>query len=267
VIVGYELASDLDSVAFVSPHHDDVALSCGDLLAARPGSQVVTVFASGPPHVNPLPAWDLECGYFKAGDDVAAIRAREDAEALGLLGATGHNLDFWPLQYRGPQSGTAARLGRLARLLPRTADGDARLLQSVTDTLGEALVALEFSACFVPLGVSHPDHRLTAEAALQLARRMPEKRWYMYADLPYSKERADHVAAAGDVALASGFRLEPVIGDARTSGASVAPRESKRAAVACYRSQLGGLGERVELAIAGPETYYCLVDGNRPADY
>jgi LmbE family N-acetylglucosaminyl deacetylase len=257
--MGYEIPSELDSVAFVSPHHDDVVLSCGEMLAARPGSQVVTVFASGPPHVNPLPAWDLECGYFKAGDDVAAIRKREDVEALGLLGATGHNLDFWPLQYRGPQSTTAARLGRLARLLPGTADGDAKLVRSVTDALGEALATLEFSACFVPLGVSHPDHRLTAGGALEVARRMPEKRWYVYTDLPYAKERADHVAAARDAVSAAGFTLEPVIGDAITSRAAVAPRESKRAAVACYRSQLDGLGERVELAITGPETYYRLV--------
>jgi LmbE family N-acetylglucosaminyl deacetylase len=254
--MAYALPPDLDGVAFVSPHHDDVVLSCGEMLAARPGSQVVTVFASGPPHVNPLPAWDFECGYFKAGDDVAAIRAREDAEALGLLGAAGHNLDFWPLQYRAPKSATAARL---ARLLPRTADGDAKLTRSVTDALGEALTALDFSACFVPLGVSHPDHRMTAEAALHLARRMPEKRWYVYEDLPYAKERADHLAGATDHVIASGFRLESVSGGTADSRDAVPTSDSKRAAVACYRSQLGGLGERVELAINGPEAYYCLV--------
>lgn len=265
--MAYQIPSDPDGVAFVSPHHDDVVLSCGEILASRPGSQVVTVFASGPPHVNPLPAWDLECGYFNAGDDVAAIRAREDAEALGVLGAAGHNLDFWPLQYRAPQSATSARLGRLARLLPRTAVGDAQLIRSVIDALGEALTALDFSACFVPLGVSHPDHRVTAEAGLQLARQMPEKRWYVYQDLPYSKERADHVASATDHVIASGFRLESVGGDGASSRAAARESESKRAAIACYRSQLGGLGERVELAINGPEAYYRLAGGTRPAGY
>jgi hypothetical protein len=100
---------------------------------------------------------------------------------------------------------------------------------------------------------------MTAEAALQLARRMPEKRWYVYEDLPYAKERADHLAGATDHVIASGFRLESVSGGTVDSRDAVPTSGSKRAAVACYRSQLGGLGERVELAVNGPEAYYCLV--------
>ena len=92
---------------------DDAALSCGGLLSARPGSHVVTVFSGGPKSVRPLPTWDETSGSFKPGDNVMALRQVEDEDAMAVVGAHGHRLDFWDEQYR------AGRPLRLARLRPR----------------------------------------------------------------------------------------------------------------------------------------------------
>ena len=72
----------------ISPHLDDAALSCSLLLLEHPGSVVVTVFAGGPPHVDPLSGWDVACNVFRPGDDVIARRRAEDAEACELLKAS-----------------------------------------------------------------------------------------------------------------------------------------------------------------------------------
>ena len=63
------------------------------------GENVLTVFSGGPGRVEPLPLWDLECG-FAPGDRVMEIRAKEDDAALALLDAAGERLGFWDDQYR-----------------------------------------------------------------------------------------------------------------------------------------------------------------------
>src|ERR1700684_3519700 len=82
---------------FISPHFDDAVLSCAGAIAE--GCVVVTVFSSGPEHVDPLPLWDRECQVFQPGDNGAAIRQLEDDAALASLGADGVRLGLWESQY------------------------------------------------------------------------------------------------------------------------------------------------------------------------
>ena len=62
------------------------------LLSAHLGSDVATVFSSGPTSVRRLPTWDKMPGSFKDGDNVMSLRQFEDDEPLALVGATGHRL-------------------------------------------------------------------------------------------------------------------------------------------------------------------------------
>src|SRR4051812_4728612 len=85
--------SDTEPVMIVSPHLDDAVFGCGELLGARPGSVVVTVFAGAPPTYETVTEWDALAG-FRAGDDVMAARRAEDRDALAVLGARPVWLDF-----------------------------------------------------------------------------------------------------------------------------------------------------------------------------
>ncbi|MGH3745702.1 MAG: PIG-L family deacetylase, partial [Mycobacteriales bacterium] len=116
----------------VSPHLDDAVLSCGRLLAANPGSVVVTVLAGSPPD-GLFVDWDRRGG-FRPGDDVIAQRRREDRRALRLLRARPVWLEFRDDAYRDePLDAAAVR----------------RQVTDVVESLDPSLVA-------VPLGIRHP---------------------------------------------------------------------------------------------------------------
>jgi LmbE family N-acetylglucosaminyl deacetylase len=223
------------------------------MLAAMPGSQVVTVFSSGPTSVDPLPDWDRECRVFKSGDDVTAIRANEDDEALGVLEAGAHRLGFWDLQYRsGSRHRLPSYVARVLRALRRRREEHGLVIE-ISEKLGATVSALDLTTWFVPLGVLHPDHKLLTRVVLQLAREMPDKRWILYEDLPYALESTANRTIAIGAVTAAGFTLEPVPFDGTVD------EGRKRAAVGFYRSQLQGLGGRVETAVVGPERYHLLV--------
>jgi LmbE family N-acetylglucosaminyl deacetylase len=240
----------------VSPHFDDAVLSCADLIAGLSSSFVLTVFSGGPARVGQISAWDRSCG-FSTGDDVMAARAAEDVAALNQLGATPSALGF--SQYRAAVPLWARTvLWRVIRHV-RTNRGRDLLGRDIVERLAGELESMAPQSCVMPLGVSHDDHLLTSSACLEVARRMPEVRWFVYEDLPYALEDTAGRDAALAAVRAAGFEPEPmnVVIESDT--------ERKRAAVDCYASQLRGLGERVELAVSAPECYYLLTPMVEPA--
>jgi LmbE family N-acetylglucosaminyl deacetylase len=250
-------AADIAPIGIISPHMDDAALSCGHLLSSRPASHVVTVFSSGPAKVRPLPSWDEMSGSFQPGDDVMALRKVEDDNALAVVGAYGHRLDFWDHQYR------VARPAGLARLRPsvvsaaRARRADPDLGRRVEEELRRIVTELAVETWFVPLGLWHADHKMTARACLRVASYMPERRWVLYEELPYRVEVPLEVAAAKDQLAIVGFGIEPLV------ISSNAGNSKKRAMINCYRSQLPCLGPRVDVAAAEPEVFYLLTNRAR----
>ncbi len=197
-------------LAVISPHLDDAVFACGELLAAHPGSVVITVFAGRPPDGLPLAPWDAASG-FRYGDDVIGRRREEDHAALARLGATPRWLDFLDAQY-APSPG----------------------MDQIAAELVGALAGAGLETVFVPLGLFHSDHALTHAAALRALRRLPALRWFAYEDAMYRRidwflpERLRQLAR-------DGFLAEPA---GRSNGASL---RQKRRAIACYRSQLRAL--------------------------
>ncbi len=234
VLYGTDQSSE--PFGFVSPHLDDVVMSCGRLLSANPGCPVVTVFSSGPSTVDPLPPWDKGSGLFRPGDDVMGIRRREDLEALAHLRAQAHHLGFWDEQYRS------------ARAVP-----DDEVATSVEESLHQVIRELGLQTWFVPLGLVHGDHKLVARACLSIARQMSERRWVVYEELPYRSEQPLEVQAARERAKSYGFTLEAASVDLSWD------ISLKRAAVSCYRSQMKPLGKRARTVLAGHETFLILV--------
>jgi LmbE family N-acetylglucosaminyl deacetylase len=230
-------------IVAVSPHLDDLALSCGRFLAAHPGSLMVTAFAGGPPSIDPLPEWDCDAGMFTAGDDVVGWRREEDAHAATSLGATVRHLSHWDWQYRSPAYGY---------------DGPTRhgeLAAAVAADLARVIADVGAATVLVPLGIVHPDHQATAAGCLIVARRRPAVDWLVYDDLPYAEEYPTELARTVDALRDQGGALEST-GAVETTeeGESV-----KRNALQCYPSQVVALGDRVEQTIAAAERIRRLV--------
>lgn len=203
----------------VSPHLDDAVLSCGRLLAANPGSVVVTVLAASPPD-DRFVDWDRRGG-FHPGDDVMAQRRREDGRALRRLRARPVWLEFRQDVYRdAPLDAAAIR----------------RAVSGVIEEHDALLVAL-------PLGLHHADHRAVADA---LHAGLPARRVRLYADQPYATDFADLVAPR----VAEIPSLQPVDGPGHG-------RWRKTLAIGAYRSQLRALGVGVlHRAGSAPEAYW-----------
>lgn len=196
-------------ILIVSPHCDDAVFACGSLLQIYPGSTVVTVCASGPVPGGPLTEWD-RAGGFQAGDDVMALRRREDARALSLLGSHACWLPFYDSQYRNPTSSSDV----------------ARALSAVVETVAP-------QSLFIPLGLFHSDHRLTSEACLTLRDWYPEFAWYFYEEALY-RHIPDLLSERLAYVRTRGLR-------ARRIDLSPLSTDRKWPAVQCYASQLRAL--------------------------
>lgn len=204
---------ELNPVLVLSPHCDDAVFACGQMLEAHPGSLVATVCAGRPPAGAPLTEWDRAAGFGPA-DDVMGMRREEDRAALGLLGAAPLWMDFRDSQY-GPTHSAA----------------------DLQDAIGRVIRLVRPAAVFVPMGLFHSDHRSVHEAAILVAERHRDCRWFLYEDALYRRipglvdERLRLVTEAG-------FLLTPVSFPVRTSCGR------KAEAVHCYRSQLRALSTK-----------------------
>jgi LmbE family N-acetylglucosaminyl deacetylase len=232
----------------VSPHPDDVALSCTRFLQAHPGSHVVTVFAGGPTSVDPLPLdWDALSGILQPGDDVPSIRRREDAAACALVRAVPHHLSFWDEQYR---SGTYSYDG----------EQDEDLVPGIAAALTRVIRELPVDVWVMPLGLMHHDHQLTAAACLRSFRELniaspappAETRWMLYRELPHMVAFPEALEAAEQHVRDAGFHLEPASVEVSIDLAR------KRAAIACHLSQLEMLWSCIDTAVIAPESFYRL---------
>jgi LmbE family N-acetylglucosaminyl deacetylase len=218
-------------VTVVSPHFDDGVFSCGDLLAERPGSCVITIFGGGPEKYGPARPWDKSAG-FEDGEDVMEARRAEDRAALKLLDARYVWLDFEDAQY-----------------------GHTPGVEEVAGALGTALVESGTSTVLIPCGLFHSDHRLVHAAGVMLMRRdARSRRWFVYEDAIYRRFEG-LLDERLRLLLGEGFETEPLRRDA---GAG----ERKRAAVAAYASQIKALGAPGHPGyddVLEPECYRALV--------
>jgi len=229
----------LDRVLVVSPHFDDAVLGAAHLMGSHPGCTVVTVMG-GRPEVYPDPPgeWDAEGG-FRSGDDVVAARREEDRAALETLGAHSTWLDFVDGQYEA------------AERRPRPAD--------VAPALGRAVREAAPTAVFLPMGLAHPDHALTHAAGLRVRESLgagaDTPRWFLYEDGGYV-HLPGQLAWRVSTLFRRGLWPTPSIVPARVD------MDAKRAAIACYASQVPPLerehllSERLGAEV--PEQYWRL---------
>jgi len=234
----------LHRVLVVSPHFDDAVLGAAHVLSSYPGSTVLTVFGGRPSgYPDPPTDWD-SCGGFKTGDDIVAFRREEDRAAAASLGAHSKWLEFVDHQYLEP--------------------GDRARASDVAPVLTEAVSSQGATAVFVPMGLANPDHDVTHDAAMMaranLAGSDAEPTWFCYEDHGYK-----HLPGILAWRVARLFRSKvwptPAVVPVN------ADMGKKRAAIACYKSQLGPLerdhvlSERLDANV--PEQYWRLASPPR----
>lgn len=192
---------------YLSPHLDDVALSCGGLLweQAQEGQQtsVWTICAGDPPAVPFSPFAESLHIRWQTGRQAVAQRRSEDLAACRHLLSAWRHFSIPDCIYRRAPDLEAERLG----LEPGEAlyaseedlfgplhPAESGLLQALRFDLEQTLP--EHSAVVCPLALGgHVDHRLVRAAAQAL----PHPIWY-YADYPYALQVAcqlDELCQAG----------------------------------------------------------------------
>jgi LmbE family N-acetylglucosaminyl deacetylase len=167
---------------FLSPHFDDVALSCGGLVweLANQGEQVEvwTIMAGFPPDENfSAFARKNHNDWGKSGREAIQMRREEDKAACGILGAIPRHFDWPDVIYRKhPESGLPVvnNNDELFNEQPEKA-----LVNSILSNLTEKIPPQ--ARVVLPMGLGgHIDHRTLVEVGEGLDR---EKLYY--ADYPY----------------------------------------------------------------------------------
>jgi LmbE family N-acetylglucosaminyl deacetylase len=197
----------------ISPHLDDGVLGCGEMLAAQPGSVVLSVFAGCGQNPAVRTEWDAACG-FTSALHALAVRETEDDAALRLLHALPSRLKFADDQYRQP--------------------GEHVSVEEVADAIRQSVNRYQPHTVAIPFGLFHRDHALAHAASVRVAREARNYTWLVYEDAFYRRIPGLLQQQLGVLATA-GWVVTPV------PPLEQRKRIAKRRAVQCYASQLRGL--------------------------
>ncbi|HEX7975017.1 MAG TPA: PIG-L family deacetylase [Anaerolineales bacterium] len=178
---------------YLSPHFDDIALSCGGLVweQVRAGdhASVWTICAGRPPDVPLSPFAELLHARWQTGPEAVELRRGEDIASCAQMGAAYRHFSIPDCIYRrSPLDGTALYASEESISGPLHPHEEP-LIEALHAELDRALPGAAELVSPLALG-GHVDHRLTRAAAERLGRRL----WY-YADYPYVLRNAGQVEA------------------------------------------------------------------------
>ncbi|AJC23528.1 hypothetical protein RO07_21305 [Pandoraea pulmonicola] len=234
----------------ISPHLDDAVFSCGRLLAASPGSTVVTVFAGVPSDDGKAPPWDKAAG-FASGRAAMQARHLEDRAALEILRAQPLWLPFLDRQYC-----------------------EENTPQTITPALREVIDRHPEHRILAPLGLFHSDHALVFDAVWAMLHEHAHvladagdiaeadaggcelDRWCFYEDMPY-RRLSGLVAARVRQWREQGYtvRRTDLIAPELAGGDFAAVKVE---AMQAYESQLGLLDPEALIDLNTSESYWQL---------
>lgn len=214
---------------FVSPHFDDVVLSCGgtvaSLIARGVRPTVVTVFGGETTDdtLSPFARWKHSRWGIDSIDDVLDTRRDEEARAATVLGYRALAFGFPDAIYRGERYSADRELYAVPKIQET---GLQRLIADEVLSLPEWT---DQTMVYVPLAAGdHVDHQIVHEAGQLLAQAGVTV--YAYEDCPY----AIHTPAGVTRRIAAlGERIGPSV--AAPVGAAL---EQRVAAIAQYTTQV-----------------------------
>lgn len=178
---------------FLSPHLDDVILSCGGLIAeqlkAGKEIEIWTICAGAPSDENLTPFAQSLHSRWQTGPNAILIRRKEDKAACETLGVKARHMDIPDCIYRRLPGGEPV-INEEKDLTRPLNPGEKPLVARLAQSLNSVLPANVPIVCPLTIG-GNVDHRLTRAAAEALRRPL----WF-YADYPY---------VAGDMAQLSSY--------------------------------------------------------------
>ena len=176
---------------FLSPHLDDVALSCGGLVwnLTQTGHKVEvwTLMAGLPPEGNYSPfAQQVHANWGISGWEAIKARRVEDQAACAVLGAKMRHFDWPDVIYRRDALTGEPIVNNNDELFNRSPEPE--LVNAMAEMLEKELP--EGVHRVMPIGLGeHVDHQALVKAAAQAGGGE-----YYYADYPYILERFDSPA-------------------------------------------------------------------------
>jgi len=234
---------------YLSPHLDDVALSCGGLIwdqARRGDSLSVWTICAGDPPPGPLSSFAEELHLrWGTGLEAAQQRRQEDISSCKKMGADYRHFTLPDCIYRFGSDGRHFYASEQAIFGPIDPNESTLVIQLAHELAG--LVDIGDSTRIVcPLSLGgHVDHRLTRAAAEQAFRRL----WY-YADYPYVLKEA-----------ASLERLGPPGGELSLFAISLGGQNAWKEAVAAHASQISTFWTDLEGMEAALGAYLSFLKG------
>ncbi len=177
---------------YLSPHLDDMALSCGGQIYQRTQNHekilIVTVMAGDPPS-NLLSSYAQGLHHrWEINTQTVQKRHQEDRQAAEILGADVIHWQIPDCIYRFDQQNNRPLYTSDDQIFGDIHPQDAQLVDSICQMIAHLPCHHQL---FIPLGVGdHVDHRLTraaAEKAIQFDKNIrPQQVWY-YEEYPYAQ--------------------------------------------------------------------------------
>ena len=234
------IAQALYTSVYLSPHFDDIALSCGGWAAAEHAAGrrglCITVFAAPPPpgHVLHAYAQQLHERWGEADPPAAnRLRRAEETAALAILGLDPLWLDFADAIYRpAPYDSHAALFCEIAPSEQETLP--AAVAAAVADALARTGIGPDVPI-YTPLGAGrHADHQIVRAAGLRLA--AAGRPLWFYEDYPYAARPGTLAEAVA--AVAAQIAPARLVSEVRDVAAYL---DTRIAAIAAYASQISSL--------------------------
>ncbi|MEW5868059.1 MAG: PIG-L family deacetylase [Chloroflexota bacterium] len=178
---------------YLSPHLDDVVLSCGGLIweQTRAGRQVgIWTLCAGDAPPGPLSPFAQSLhARWETGPAATARRRLEDIAACQRLLASCHHFDIPDCIYRraGPPGQVDFLYASEEALFGSLHPAEEPLVQDLANELAQSVPTGAQLVCPLTLG-NHVDHQLTRVAAERLNRPL----WY-YADYPYASQQSSQL--------------------------------------------------------------------------
>lgn len=168
---------------YLSPHLDDIALSCGGLLweqaSAGEHVSVWTICAGDPPAGGLSPFAQSLHERWDTGPWAAAQRRQEDSLSCSIMGAAYHHFTVPDCIYRRSDAADEYLYPAEDAILGEIHPAERYLIDSLSEKIINMLPQDAVLVSPLALG-GHIDHRLTRTAA----ERVGHPLWY-YADYPY----------------------------------------------------------------------------------
>lgn len=176
---------------YLSPHFDDVALSCGGLVweQARKGEPVsIWTVCAGEQPGGDISSFAKELhARWEVGQNAPAQRRIEDRNSCQYLGAAPHYFSIPDCIYRQDPRSNAFMYASEAALNGPLQSGDFEVMHTLQEQMRGSLQPDAILVCPLGLG-NHVDHQLARRAAEGLERHL----WY-YADYPYVLQCKAHM--------------------------------------------------------------------------